>query len=123
MKTIFENAGGKYEQQGDYALPLFKAEDGNEHYIGIWGQRYRKHLKTHHRILYYNYLTSGTLNQHIAEVDERANEMFNRLVKELFEKENITEKLKADSPLEWIRRTNNVRSRALEIVNSEVIFI
>ena len=123
METIYETTGGKYEMQGDYALPSLKVGDEEEYHIGVFGQRYRRHLREQHRILYYNYMTDGTLNRHIAEVDERANRMFDSLVKKLAEKENITEKLKADDPMEWMRKLNNIRSRAMEIVNHDVIYI
>lgn len=118
-----ENNGLWYEKQGNYILPILNIADKKEYHIGIWGQRYCRHLKTNHRILYCNYLTAGTLNRHISEVDKRAKAMFKRLVKQLAEKENVTEKLKADAPMEWIRRMNNIRSRAEEIVNVEVIYI
>lgn len=119
-KSIFEQMGVTYERQGDYSLPKLKIGDTSEYHIGVWGQRYRRYLKENHRIIYYNYLTSGTLNRHLAEVDERASEMFNCLVKELSEKENATEKLKADNPMEWVRQTNNIRSRAAEIVYDDI---
>lgn len=120
MKTIFESTGLQYEKQGDYMLPKLKIEDKNEYCIGVWGQRYRRYLKEHHRIIYYNYLTAGTLYRHLAEADKRANEMFDRLVRELSAKEGITEKLKASNPMEWVRRTNNIRSRASEIICNEL---
>lgn len=123
METIYETTGGKYEMQGDYALPSLKVGDEEEYHIGVFGQRYRRYLRDQHRILYYNYLTAGTLNRHIAEVDGRANGMFDLLVKELSEKENVTEKLKADAPMEWVRKVNNIRSRAMEIVNHDVIYV
>jgi len=123
MKTIYEATGGKYEMQGDYALSSLKIGDEEAYHIGVFGQRYRRYLRERHRILYYNYLTAGTLNRHIAEVDERANRMFDRLVKELSEKENITEKLKVDAPMEWVRKVNNIRSHAMEIVNHDVIYV
>lgn len=120
MKTIFESTGLQYERQGDYMLPKLKIEDKSEHYIGVWGQRYRRYLKEHHRVIYYNYLTAGTLYRHIAEADKRANEIFESLVKELSTKEGVTEKMKASNPMEWVRRTNNIRSRVSEIVCDEL---
>lgn len=123
MKTIFENSGGDYVLQGDYRLPNLTIGDTTEYQIGIWGQRYRRYLKQNHRIRYYNLLTSGTLNEHIAEIDQQAEKMFQTLVKSLSEKENVTEKLKADAPMEWVRKTNAIRSCATEIVNAEMIFI
>lgn len=120
MKTIFESTGLQYEKQGDYMLPKLKIGDKNKYCIGVWGQRYRRSLKEHHRIIYYNYMAIGTLYQRLAEADMRANEMFENLVKELSAKEGVTEKLKADNPMEWIRRMNNIRSRASEIVCDEL---
>lgn len=123
MESTFEQNGGKYIECGDYMLPNLALPTEKEYHIGVWGQRYRKHLKSAHRVLYYNYLTKGTLYEHLSDVDTQAEEMFARLVKSLSEKENITEKLKADEPMEWVCRTNNIRSRAMEVVNAEVIFI
>ena len=119
-KSIFELTGGAYERQGDYILPKLRIGDTTEYPVGIWGQRYRRYLKENHRIIYYDYLTEGTLNRHLAEVDERASEMFNHLVKQLSEQENVTENLKVDDLMEWIRRTNNIRSRAAEIVYDDI---
>lgn len=120
MKTIFESTGLQYEKQGDYMLPKLKAGDTNEYCIGVQGQRYRHYLKGHHCIIYYNYLTTGTLYQHLAEANERANEMFDRLVEELSAKEGVTEQLKSDNPMEWVRRTNIIRSRVSEIACDEL---
>ena len=86
-------------------------------------QRYRRHLRQNHRILYYNLLTAGTLNRHLAEVNQQAESMFQSLVKSLAEKENVTETLKTSSPMEWVQKINNIRNRTAEIVHAEVIFI
>ncbi len=94
MKSIYENTGKGYTQQGDYVLPNIEIEDKAEYKIGVWGQRYRKHLQQNHRVLYYNYLTSGTLYKHISEVETQAENLFASVVKSLTEKENVTEKLK-----------------------------
>lgn len=124
MKTIFEQLGVDYRQAGDYMLPNVELVEQNEYQIGVCvGQRYKRHLKSNHRVLYYNYLTSGRLYDHLAEVDTRAEEMFQELVNSLAEKENVTEKLKAENTLMWIRKMNNIRNRASEIVNAEVIYI
>ena len=123
MKSIYEEAGGTYTQQGDYEFPNLKVPPEKEIEIGIWGQRYRRYLKQRHRIRYYNLLTAGTLNKHLAEVDHQAGRMFQFLVKSLSEQENVTEKLKADRPMEWVQKTNSIRNRAAEIVNNELIFI
>lgn len=122
-KSIFEETGGTYTRQGDYDLPNLKAPTEKEVEIGVWGQRYRRYLKQYHKIRYYNLLTTGTLNEHLAEADQRAEQMFQSLVSALSEQENITEKLKADRPIEWVQKTNNIRNRAAEIVTSELIFV
>ena len=123
MKSIYEITGKGYTQQGDYLLPNLQLNEEPEYNIGIWGQRYCQHLKSNHKIIYYNYLTKGTLYQHLAEVDKRAENMFDQLVKSLAEKENITEQLKENDMLLWVKKMNNIRNRAMEIVNSEVIYV
>lgn len=95
MKSIYENLGGTYKANSDYRLPTLALPKEEQFEIGMWGQRYRRHLKENHRIIYYNYLTKGTLNKHLAEIDTRAEKKFQQLVKSLAEKENVTESLKA----------------------------
>lgn len=123
MKTIFEQQGVEYRQAGDYLLPNVGMDEQKEFQIGVWGQRYKRYLKSNHRVLYYNYLTSGRLYEHLAEVDIRAEKMFQQLVKSLAEKENITESLKAKDMMLWVQKMNNIRNRATEIVNVEVIYV
>lgn len=123
MKTIYESTGKGYETKGDYQLPNIKEDDSKEYHIGVWGQRYRRYLKNNHRVIYYNYLTAGTLYKYLSEVDNRAEEMFATLVKTLAEQENITENLKADDMMMWVKKMNGIRNRATEIVNNEVIFV
>ena len=123
MKSIYESTGKGYTQQGDYLLPNLQLNEEPEYNIGIWGQRYRHHLKSNHKIIYYNYLTKGTLYQHLAEVNERAESMLDQLVKSLAEKENITEQLKENDMLLWVKKMNNIRNRAMEIMNSELIYV
>ena len=123
MKSIYEEAGGTYTRQGDYELPNLIIPPEKEIEIGVWGQRYRRHLKQHHKIRYYNLLTAGILNKHLAEIDHQAELMFQSLVNAISEQENVTEKLKADDPMEWVKKMNNIRNRAVEIVNSELIFV
>ena len=123
MKSIYEQAGGTYTWQGDYELPDLKIQPEIGVEIGVWGQRYRQYLKQYHRIRYYNLLTAGKLNEHLAEIDHQAELMFQSLVNALSEQENITEKLKADNFMEWVQKTNSIRNRAAEIVNSEWIYI
>ncbi len=112
-----------YQNQGDYQLPCITAKEQNELHIGAWANRHRQYLKQHHRIRYYNLLTSGKLYPYLTDIEEQAQTMFSQLVKSLAEKENVTEKLKADTPVLWVRKMNNIRNRATEIVNSEVIFV
>ena len=122
-KVIYDEKNGLwYELQGDYYIPCLKLPEEEQQPIGLWGQRHLRHLKQSHKVLYYNLLTSGKLNSHIAEIDKQANDMFFRLVKELAEKENVTEKLKASDQMLWVQKMNNIRNRATEIVNSELIY-
>ncbi len=121
--TIFEKMGGTYTQVGDYLLPDLKLPEEEQQPIGVWGQRHRRYLKEHHRATYATLLTSGKLNGYLADIDRQAEEMFSRLVKQMAEAEGVTEQLKADNQMEWVDRMNNIRSRAMEIVNSELIYI
>ena len=123
MKTIFEQQGVECHHLGDYMLPDVELAEQTEYQIGIWGLRYKRYLKSNHRVLYYNYLTSGRLYEHLAEVDAQAEKLFQELVKSLAEKENVTEKLKAENTFLWIRKMNNIRNCASEIVNAEVIYV
>ena len=123
MKSIYEQVGGTYTRQGDYELPNLKIPPEKEIEIGIWGQRYRRYLKRYHKIWYYNLLTSGTLNEHLAEVDQQAERVFQLLVSALSKQENVTERLKVNRPMEWVQKTNSIRNRAVEIVNNEWIYI
>lgn len=122
MKTIFENIGGSYSQQGDYLLPNLTLPDENQRQIGVWAMRHRRYLKSHHRVLYYNLLTSGKLYNYLAEVDKRAQILFDQTVESLAKQEQITEKLKATDMMLWVRKMNNIRNRATEIVNEQVIY-
>ena len=108
--------------QGDYCLPDLTLPAEEERLIGVWAQRRRQYLKQHHKILYYNLLTSGKLYCHLADVEEEAQTLFLRLVKEYAEREGVTEQLKAKNPIEWVCRMNNIRERVNEVVNAEMIF-
>ena len=123
MNTLFEQNGCNFEIQGDYQLPCIATKRQNELHIGVWANRHRQYLKQHHRIKYYNLLTSERLYPYLADIEEDAGAMFSQLVKSLAEKENITEKLKAGNSMLWVGKMNNIRNRAMEIVNSEVIFV
>ena len=123
MSKELENQKLNYVTQGDYCLPCIRTKEQNELHIGVWANRHRQYLKQHHRIKYYNLLTSERLYPYLADIEEQAETMFSQLVKSAAEKENVTEKLKANNPMLWVREMNNIRNRAIEIVNSEVIFV
>ena len=121
--TIFEKQGGTYTQAGDYMLPdLLPAEEEKEANIGVWGMRHKRYLKQHHKVLYYNLLTSGKLNSYLANVEQQAQDLFLRLVTDFAEKENVTEELKATDMMLWVQKMNNIRNRATEKVNPELIY-
>ena len=122
-KTIFEKAGGTYTQVGDYMLPdLLPAEEEKEANIGVWAMRHKRYLKQNHKVFYYNLLTSGKLNSYLADIEQHAQDLFLRLVKELAEKENVTEELKSIDMMLWVQKMNNIRNRATEIVSAELIY-
>ena len=122
MKSIFEQFGGVYTMQGDYRLPNLTLPTEEERPIGVWGQRRLRYLKQHRKVMYYNLLTSGKLHSHLADVEEEAQSLFSRLVKEHAEKEGVTEQLKAADPMAWVRQMNNIRSVATEIIFEEIIY-
>ena len=123
-KTIFEEMGGTYTQIGDYLLPdLELPEEEQQANIGVWGQRHWRYLKEHRRATYATLFTNGKLNSYLANIDRQAEAMFLRLVKKMAEAEGVTEQLKADNQMEWVGRMNNIRSRAMEIVNGELIYV
>ena len=123
-KVIYDEKNGLwYELQGDYYIPCLKLPEEEQQPIGVWGQRHLRYIKQNRKALYLNLLTSGKLNRYLSDLDKRAEEMFYQLVKQMAEREGVTEKIKADNQMEWIARMNNIRSRATEIVNAEYIFI
>jgi len=111
-----------YTQQGDYLLPDLKMPEQPKVEIGIWGKRHLRYLKSHHPIIYTNLLTSCKLTAYLADIDEEASEMFDRLVKQLVQKEGINEKLKSKNQMLWTRKMNSIRNQATEIVNNEIIY-
>lgn len=122
-KTIFEEMGGSYEMQGDYYLPCLSLPEKKQKPVGVWGQRHLRYIKEHKRTFYVNLLTSCKLNSYLVDIDKQAEEMFSRLVKQFAEKENVTEKLKAENQMLWVQKMNNIRNRATEIINTEIIFV
>lgn len=123
MKEHITNNGIKYTLQGDYYLPNLKLPKQDYRSIGIWGQRHKNYLLHHHKVRYYNLLTSCKLAEYLADINEQAEEMFSRLVKQFAERDDITERLKADNQLLWVRFMNNIHNRAMEIVNKEFIYV
>ena len=117
-----KNNGLWYELQGDYYLPCLKLPEEEQAHIGIWGQRHLRYLKKHHRVCYANLLTSGKLNSYLVDIDRQAEEMFERLVKQMAEREGVTEQLKAEDMMQWVGRMNSIRSRAEEVVLSELVY-
>lgn len=122
MESLFEQLGGTYTRQGDYCLPDVCLPPEEERPIGIYGQRRRAYLKEHHRVLYYNLLTAGTLNGHLADIEEQAQELFSRMVKQHAVADGVTEALKADDPMAWVRKMNSIRHRANEVVMQEIVY-
>ena len=121
--TIFEQTGGTYTQVGDYMLPdLLPAEEEKEANIGVWGMRHKRYLKQNHKVFYYNLLTSGKLNSYLADIEQQAQQLFLRLIKDLAGKENVTEEFKATDMMLWVHKMNNIRNRAIEIVNADIIY-
>ena len=120
-KSVFEQIDGTYYRQGDYILPNIVVPESVP--IGVLGQRHLRYLKKHRQAIYTAMLLLGELNSYLTEIDQQAEDMFSLLVKQIAEQEGITEQLKADHQMEWVRRMNNVRDRATEIVNAELIFV
>ena len=121
--TIFEQTGGTYTQVGDYMLPdLLPAEEEKEANIGVWEMRHKRYLKQNHKVRYYNLLTSGKLNSYLADIEQQAQNLFSRMVTDFAEKENVTEELKSTDMMLWVQKMNNIRNRAMEIVNAELIY-
>ena len=111
-----------YTQQGDYLLPDLKLPEQPKVEIGIWGKRHLRYLKNHHPIIYTNLLTSCKLTAYLADIDKRAEDMFFRLVNQLAKQEGVTEQLKAEDQMLWVRKMNNIRNQAIEIINDEIIY-
>ena len=122
MKTLFEQYGGSYTMQGDYLMPDLTVDETDTRPIGVWGQRRLHYLKHHRKVLYYNLLTSGKLHSHLLDIEEQAQELFDRLITDLTTKEGITEQLKATDQIKWVQRMNNIRAQAAEYVGKELIY-
>ena len=122
-KVIYDEKNGLwYELQGDYYIPYLKLPEEEQQPIGVWGQRHLRYIKQHRKVLYLNLLTSGKLNEYLADIDKQAEDMLTRLVKQMAEREGMTEQLKADNQMECVARMNNIRSSVIELVNRELIY-
>ena len=121
-KTIFEEMGGTYIRHGDYLIPCLTLPEEEQRFIGVWGQRHLRYLKEYRRGVYLNMLTSGRLNDYLADIEEQAQKHFERIVEQMAESEGITEQLKATDQVAWVGEMNNIWSRAREVVNAELIY-
>ena len=122
-KVIYDEKNGLwYELQGDYYIPCLKLPEEEQQPIGLWGQRHLQYIKQNSKVLYLNLLTSGKLNGYLAGIDKQAENMFSRLVRQIAEREGVTEQLKEDNQMEWVGRMNSIRNRAIEIVTQELIY-
>lgn len=122
-KGIYDEKNGLwYELQGDYYIPCLRLPEEEQQSIGVWGQRHLRYIKAHRKGFYTTLLTKCELNRHLDDVNKQAEDMFFRLVKQMAEREGVTEQLKADNQMEWVARMNNIRSRATEIVNHDIIY-
>ena len=121
-KVIYDEKNGLwYELQGDYYIPCLKLPEEKQQPIGVWGQRHLRYIKQNRKVLYLNLLTSGNLNRYLSDLDKQAEEMFSPLVKQMAEREGVTEQLKAVNQIEWIAQMNSIRQRATEIINHDII--
>lgn len=124
MKKNFtdKRTGVSYTLHGDYYLPnlVLPAEEQKE--VGIWGQRHLRYIKQYRKVLYTNLLTSGKLNSYLTDIDRQAEEMFSRLVKQIAKRESVTEQIKEDNQMAWVQKMNNIRNRATEIINADIIY-
>lgn len=122
-KTVFEEMGGTYVRHGEYLIPCLTLPEEEQRFIGVWGQRHLRYLKGHKKTVYIILLTSGKLNSYLADIEEQAQERFERIVEQMKQAQGITEQLKAENQMEWVERMNNIQSCAREIVDAELIFI
>ena len=121
-KTIFEEIGGTYIRHGDYLIPCLTLPEEEQRFIGVWGQRHKRYLKEHKEAVYITLLTSGRLNSYLADIEEQAQERFERIVEQMKQAHGITERLKAENQMEWVARMNNIQTCAREIVDKEMIY-
>ena len=121
-KTIFEEMGGIYIRHGDYLIPCLTLPEEEQRFIGVWGQRHKRYLKEHKEAVYITLLTSGRLNSYLADIEEQAQERFERIVEQMKKAQRITEQLKAENQMEWVGRMNNIQVCVRKIVDKEIIY-
>lgn len=121
-KTIFEEMGGTYIRHGDYLIPCLTLPEEEQRFVGVWGQRHLRYLKEYRRGTYLSLLTNGRLNDYLADIEEQAQERFERIVKQMKRAQGITEQLKTENQMEWVARMNNIQACAREIVDKEIIY-
>ena len=121
-KTIFEEMGGTYIRHRDYLIPCLTLPEEEQRFAGVWGQRHKRYLKEHKRVVYITLLTRGRLNSYLADIEEQAQEHFERIVEQMKQAQGITEQLKAENQMEWVRRMNNIQTCAREIVEKEIAY-
>ena len=121
-KTIFEEMGGTYIRHWYYLIPCLTLPEEEQRFIGVWGQRHLRYLKEYRRGVYLNLLTSGRLNDYLSDIEEQAQERFERIVEQMAEREGVTEKLKTVDQMAWVEAMNNIRNRATEVVNVELTY-
>ena len=121
-RTIFEELGGTYIRHGDYLIPCLTLPEEEQRFIGVWGQRHKRYLKEHKSAIYITLLTSGRLNSYLADIEEQAQELFERIVEQMKQAQGITEQLKAKNQMEWVARMNNIQVCARNIVDEEMIY-
>ena len=121
-KTIFEEMGGIYIRHGDYLIPCLTLPEEEQRFIGVWGQRHKRYLKEHKEAVYITLLTSGRLNSYLADIEEQAQERFERIVEQMKQAHGITERLKAENQMEWVARMNNIQACARKMVDKEIVY-
>ena len=121
-KTIFEEMGGTYIRHGDYFIPCLTLTEEEQRFIGVWGQRHKRYLKEHKEAVYITLLTSGRLNSYLADIEEQAQERFERIVEQMKQAQGITEQLKAENQMEWVARMNNIQACARKMVDKEIVY-
>ena len=120
MKSLYEELSGSYVEVGEVKIPMLVSTETN-YEIGFWGQRHKEYLKENHRVIYYNLLTQGKLNSYLHDIDIRAKEQYDLLVKELAERQGITEQLKSENPILWVQKMNGISNQIREVLNNEII--